>query len=123
MTIYGSDDPDFLAQAVKTDASLEGPDKSRKVILTIINGNEEHEINFDRENIDDKFFELMCEFLYGRAKMDMLGEFDEDTDLHVEAVDQVVEIVGSMPISEFNPQDARNALNKSRGRIDAGEEE
>jgi len=115
MTIYGNDEPDFLAQAVKTDESLEGPKASRKLILSIFNDGEETEIKLSKENVDESFFELMCEFLYGRAKMNMIDNNDIE-DLHTEAVKKVVNIVNQMPITDFNPQDARNLLNNSRGR-------
>lgn len=114
MTIYGNDDPDFLAQALKTDKSLE-PKSGNKMMLTIMNEGENMDILLSEANVDDKFFELMCEFLYARSKMNMMGNSDIE-DLHSEAVKKVVNIINEMPITSFKPQDARTMLNKSRGR-------
>lgn len=116
MTIYGNDKPDFIAQALKTDESLEGPEKSSKMMLSIINNSDETELLFSKENVDEKFFELMCEFLYGRAKMNLMDSENSIEDLHTKSVAKVVNVVNEMPIKDFNPEDARKLLNGSRGR-------
>jgi len=115
--MFGNDNPEFLAQAVKTDESLEGPEAGSKMLLSIFNDGDETEIILSQENVDEKFFELMCEFLYGRAKMNMMSSDNEVEDLHVEAMKKVVNVVNTMPLDQFNQDDARQMLNQSRGRI------
>lgn len=114
MIIYGNDDPDFIAQAVKTDSSLEG-EEGMKMMLSILKDDEELDVVLSKKNVDSKFFELMCEFLYARSKMNIMDN-DDVEDLHDEAVKKTVNIVNEMPINDFKPEDARKMLDESRGR-------
>jgi hypothetical protein len=115
MTIYGNDNPEFIAEAIKTDESLEGDD-SVKMVLSIMEKGETRNITLSKTTVDEKFFELMIEFLYGRSKMNLMQQPQQVEDMHSETVEQVKQVVQEMPIEQFTAQEAEEMLNESRGR-------